>query len=102
MLKRIRKALRPGGYFVCQFHWNPKMKLRKGDLVRKAFAFLTLGNFWYEKGDMLWGNVVFIHAFTSEDELRTEFEEGGFEVLYIDISEENVNGGAVLKKLFST
>ncbi|MCK4823612.1 class I SAM-dependent methyltransferase [bacterium] len=100
MLKRIRRALRSEGYFLCQFHYGTRNVFsRKVEVARKIFAFLTLGNLWYEKGDMLWGNAEFIHAFSSENELRSEFEEGGFETIHIDISREKVRGGAVLKKL---
>jgi len=99
MLKRIAKALSPGGYFVCQFHWrfggefSPKV-----EFVRKAFALATLGNFWYEKGDMLWANVEFTHAFSSKNELISEFESGGFELVHIHIPTEGMSGGAVLRK----
>jgi len=98
MLKRIRKALKPGGFFVCQFHWDKKDGASpKVEFARKALAFFTLGNFWYEKGDMLWGNAEFIHAFSSEDELRSEFKEGDFEVNYLYIP-EGIRGGAILQK----
>ncbi|MFC1857286.1 class I SAM-dependent methyltransferase [Thermodesulfobacteriota bacterium] len=99
MLKRINKSLRHKGYFVCQFHWDTRLGFsRKAELARKAFAFLTLGNLWYEKGDMLWSNVEFIHAFSSTDELRSEFEAGGFELIHIHTPAESTSGGAVLKK----
>jgi SAM-dependent methyltransferase len=98
MLRRIRRALRPGGYFVCQFHRDTRGRSsRKVEFARKLFAFLTLGNRWYEKGDMLWGNVEFIHTFSSEDELKSEFDEGGFEVVHTDIPEGWARGGAVLR-----
>jgi len=38
-------------------------------------------NFSYEKGDMLWGNSEFIHAFHAEHILRSEFEETEFRVV---------------------
>jgi len=99
MLKRIRRALRSGGYFLCQFHYGTRNVFsRKVEVARKIFAFLTLGNFCYENGDMLWGNVEFIHAFSSEKELKSEFEEGGFDTIHIDISRGKMRGGAVLKK----
>ncbi len=103
MLKKIRKALRPGAYFVCQCSCNPNSRPRKGELLRRTFAFLTLGNFWYEKGDMLWSNMEFVHTFTSEDEFRLEVEDGGFEVFYIHIPEalKEWSGGTVLRKPFS-
>ena len=99
MLKRISNALRPGGYFICQFHWNTKLNASlEGEFMRKVVAFLTLGNVQYEKGDMLWYNIEFIHAFSSDEDLRSEFEEGFFKVEYMQIPEENMKGGAVLIK----
>lgn len=100
MLRRIKQVLRPGGYFICQFHWDAREGAsRLAAAVRKAFAFFTLGNLWHERGDMLWGNVEFIHAFSSEDELRSEFKETQFKVVHIHIPEKGgINGGAVLRK----
>jgi ubiquinone/menaquinone biosynthesis C-methylase UbiE len=99
MLQRISKALKPGGYFICQFHWDTKMNVSlKGEFIRKVIAFLTLGNLQYEKGDMLWHNLEFIHAFSSEQDLQSEFQEAQFKVEYIQTSEENIRGGAVLIK----
>lgn len=98
MLKTIWKALKPGGFFVCEFHWDNKGGgSPKAEFIRKSLAFFTLGNFWYEKGDMLWLNTEFIHAFSSKDELRSEFKQGGFEVVHIHIP-EGIRGGAVLQK----
>ncbi len=99
-LKQISKLLKPGGYFVCQCAYNPNHRSRKGELIRKAFAFLTLGNFWYENGDALWSNMEFIHTFTSEDELRSEVAESGFEVFYTHIPEtfKEWSGRTVLRK----
>jgi SAM-dependent methyltransferase len=99
MLKNIGKALKPGGHIICLFHWNPKIGSSfKTELAKKISAFLTLGNFWYEKGDMLWGNFEFLHAFNSEDMLRTEFEEGGFEIKTIHFNENTRRAGAIIKK----
>jgi ubiquinone/menaquinone biosynthesis C-methylase UbiE len=99
MLKRISNALKGGGYFICQFHWDIRMNASpKGQFIRKVIAFLTIGNLQYEKGDMLWHNLEFIHAFSSEKELRSEFKEALFKVEYIQSSEENIRGGAVLIK----
>ena len=98
MLKRIGNALRPGGYFACQFHWDTRGRSSpKVEFARKAFAFLTLGNLWHEKGDILWGNTEFLHGFSSKNELRSEFDEGGFEVVYIHIHEGMIRGEAALK-----
>ncbi len=99
MLRRIYKALRPGGFFVCQFHWSAgKMELSRGERARKAIAWLTLGNISYEPGDMLWHNIEFLHGFLSADELKTEFLNSGFEIAHLGIPEQRMRGGAVLKK----
>jgi len=98
MLKRIRKALEPGGYFICQFLWDIEGGPSRGRvLARKAVAFLSLGNLQYEAGDRLWGQGEFIHAFSSRDALKMEFFEAGFEVEFVRISEEMMMGGAVLR-----
>jgi SAM-dependent methyltransferase len=102
MLKRIGKALKPGGYFICQFRWATKDgPANIWELARKVVAFLTLGNLWYEKGDTLSNNIEFVHAFSQEDEVRSEFAEGGFEVIHLRIAEEILLGEAVLRKPFS-
>jgi 2-polyprenyl-3-methyl-5-hydroxy-6-metoxy-1,4-benzoquinol methylase len=102
MLQRISKALKPGGYFICQFRWDTGNETsRIWELARKVVAFLTVGNLWYEKGDMLSNNIEFIHAFSQEDEVRSEFAGGGFEVLHFHIAEEILIGGAVLRKILS-
>jgi SAM-dependent methyltransferase len=100
MLKRIWKALRPGGYFVCEFHIGTGHRFsRKIELIRSALTLLTLGNFWYEIGDMLWAGREFMHVFSSEDAVKFEFEQGRFEVVHISWIKANFKGGAVLKKV---
>jgi SAM-dependent methyltransferase len=102
MLQSISNALKPGGYFLCQFRWAAKDgPAHLWELVRKIVAFITLGNIWYEKGDTLSYNLEFIHAFSQEAEVRSEFAEGGFKVLHLHIAEETLLGGAVLKKSLS-
>jgi len=102
MLQRIGKALKPGGYFICQFRWDTRGgPAHIWELARKVVAFLTLGNLWYEKGDTLSNNIEFIHAFSREDEVRSEFAEGGFELIHLHIAEEILIGGAVLRKTLS-
>jgi SAM-dependent methyltransferase len=99
MLRKIAKALKPEGHFLCQFQWGSLQgHSRKGEIVRRIFAYLTLGNRSYESGDMLWGNVEFIHAFSSETDLRFEFREGGFDVVFMHIPDQKTLGGAILKK----
>jgi SAM-dependent methyltransferase len=99
MVRRINKALKPGGYFICQFHWNPRAyPSRKVTFLRRLIAFFTLGNFSYENGDMLWLNVEYLHAFGSEEVLKSELEEGGFTNINIKINSNTPRAGAVCQK----
>lgn len=99
MVRRITHALKPGGHFLCQFHWDPRTRLtRNGWLVRRLIAACTLGNLAYEEGDMLWCNIEFIHAFKSEEELRSELEEGGLSVIRIKVDSNSIRGGAICRK----
>jgi 2-polyprenyl-3-methyl-5-hydroxy-6-metoxy-1,4-benzoquinol methylase len=99
MVRRITRALKPGGLFLCQFQWRASPRPRgKGELLRRAVAACTLGNLAYEVGDTLWLNVEFVHEFSSEDAIRSELEEGGLEVLCIQTSRTTVRGSAVCKK----
>jgi 2-polyprenyl-3-methyl-5-hydroxy-6-metoxy-1,4-benzoquinol methylase len=99
MLKKIRMALKSDGYCVCQYYLNTRnMPSRRSELIKRFLAFVTLGNSLYEKGDMLLNNMGYTHAFLSEDELRSELEEGGFDILHMHTSERIANGGAVSRK----
>ncbi len=99
MVRRIARALKPGGFFLCQFQWNPKPQPGgSGRLLRRLAALFTLGNLAYEDGDMLWGSVEFVHAFSSEDELRSELEDGGLAVVRIQTSQTTVKGNAVCRR----
>lgn len=81
MLRILIQALRPGGVFVCQFHRDRKViPSKRGVFIRRLIALITLGNLEYEPGDILWGNVEFLHAFSSEIEVRDELKEAGFVV----------------------
>jgi SAM-dependent methyltransferase len=99
MVRRISRALKPGGLLLCQFHWRANPRPRgKGELLRRAIAAGTLGNLAYEEGDTLWLNVEFVHEFSSEDAIRSELEEGGLAVLRIQTSQTTVRGSAVCRK----
>lgn len=98
MLRRIRQALKPEGYFLCQFILNPALRVtRRAELLRKAFALLTGGNRGYEKGDTLRGPG-FSHIFLDEGELRSEFADGGFELIHFQSGEFGTWRGAVLQR----
>jgi SAM-dependent methyltransferase len=103
MVRRIALGLKPGGYFLCQFHWNPSYHISGiGRLLRRLIAVSTLGNMAYEEGDILWGNIEFIHAFTSEDVVRSELEEGGLSVKRILVNPTSIRGGAISQKSLET
>lgn len=81
MVERIRDALKPGGYFLCQFHLNPAMHPSpRGIKLRRLIATLTLGNSEYEPGDFLWQNIEFLHAFANAEQVQSEIEDGGLQV----------------------
>lgn len=99
MVRRIAQALKPGGYFLCQFQRGPgEQTSAKGRILRRLIAVGTLGNLAYEEGDILWLNVEFLHVFTSEDEIRSELEEGGLQVLRIQNEVNPVRAGVVCRK----
>ncbi len=99
VLKRVLGGLKPGGFFICQFHWDPRRVFSpRKERVKKLIAWLTLGNIRYEKGDLLWHNVEFIHAFSSLEDIRSEFLEGEFDIIQIRLPEQGVRGGAILRK----
>ena len=99
MLRGIGEALRPGGFFACQFRWYPPFRtMRVVDVVRTAVAVLSAGYIRYQNGDQLLGTKEFAHAFSSEAELRTEFTHGGFDVLDLRFDEGTWCGWAVLRK----
>ena len=98
MLKRIKGALKTGGYFACQFHFDEKAQNHSkiATSTRRLFAWLTLGNLRYEPGDALWNQVEFIHAFSQERELISEFEVGGFKMEYFHTEKNRGRGEALL------
>jgi len=100
MLRRVCRALKQGGYFAFQFQWDTHPQFSpKGALLRRIIAWLTLGNLSFESGDMLWCNVEFIHAFSSESDLRAEFAAGEFDVAWLNIpTVMSGRGEALLQK----
>jgi len=100
MVRRIYQSIKPGGYFVCQFHWDPRvLPSSKATILRRLIAFFTLGNRSYESGDFLWLNVEFLHAFSSEEAIRSELVEGGFTSIKFKITSTNPRAGAISQKL---
>jgi SAM-dependent methyltransferase len=96
MVRRIARALKPGGLFLCQFHWRDDSRSTgRGIFLRRAIAVCTLGNLAYEDGDMLWQNIEFVHAFSSQDAIRSELEEGGLSVVRIYTDPSHIRGSAI-------
>ena len=99
MVRKIAEALKPGGYFVCQYHHETRYYPSPPKLfLRRLVGILTLGNTRYEPGDTLWFNIEFVHAFSSEDEVRSELEEGGLVVECFPSEMHPVQRGAICRK----
>jgi hypothetical protein len=98
MLRRIKRSLVAGGHCLCEFVWNPRAGRSTGaEAMRRAVAWLTMGNRSYETGDRLSGGLEFVHYFFSRDQLLFEFLEGGFEPVHLLLPDDSVVGQAVLK-----
>lgn len=99
MVQRIYNALRPGGFFLCQFQNNfCDQYPGNGDKFRYFLSRCPLGNQTYEKGDILWAKREFLHIFSSEDEVKKELEEGGVLVKSLIIDSSKIRGGAICQK----
>lgn len=98
MLQRVRRALAPGGFFICTFHWEKRDDFSPPvEVARKIFAFLTGGNLSYEPGDFLRYQQDFAHAFSSAAELNSEFTAGGFDVIELSLPDSGAEGGVLLR-----
>lgn len=96
LAKRIAAALQPGGCFVCQFRLEPERpRDHKKEFLRRLVSWLTLGNLWYENGDMIWGEREFIHAFSSSDQVTAEVVPAGFTVAHTQLL-PRLNCGAIV------
>jgi len=98
MLRRVGRLLAPTGQVACFFYWNPSV--RQGGIrwaVGRALAWITLGNFSCEKGDILKNNQEFLHAFSDQEDVRAEFTSAGFEVLRFIFPEASHNACALLR-----
>jgi SAM-dependent methyltransferase len=99
MVRKIAEALKPGGYFVCQYHHETRYNPSPAKLfLRRLVGILTLGNFHYEPGDTLWFNIEFVHAFSSEDEVRSELEQGGLAVEVFPAGMHPIQRGVICRK----
>jgi len=86
MLRRIARALKPGGYFATQLLWLDAAPGRaRAGFKRRAFALITLGNLEYEPGDRIWNDREFMHLFSNEQGVRDEFAAAGLEIVRLEI-----------------
>ncbi|MCG7853641.1 MAG: class I SAM-dependent methyltransferase [Methanosarcinaceae archaeon] len=99
VIKCIYRALRPGGYFFCRFICDQSGSFNSSiEALKKGFALIFFGNRQYERGDMLLNNREFVHVFPAEADLTSEFSEGGFEIVFMNIQKDSKRGQAILKK----
>lgn len=99
MLQKIYNALKPGGELICQFKVGIDLEnYGKEEKIRKAIAMSPFGNKAYELGDILWLNIEFIHLFNSEDDIRSEIEQGGLIINKIHIDYNSYNGSVICEK----
>ena len=99
MLRTLVKGLKPEGALVCQYHLDLNLKFSKMDVfIRRVIAALTFGNREYEPGDSLWFDIEFTHAFSLEDQVKSELEAGGFEVLNFYSGHNQKRVGAICRK----
>jgi len=98
-LKWSGEMLKSDGFIACFFYWNPSAA--GGNLRWKLGKFLsriTFGNTTYEKGDIYKDNLEFLHAFYDKENLISEFDEAGFQVIDFIFPENSNNACALLKK----
>lgn len=98
LLKQIGSALKPGGCLVCQFLWDPRgRRLSVAVLLRRLFAFLTMGNFRLQNGDAIREGREFSHTFSFWGEFQDEVQAAGFEIVFSQLPPAAVYGGVVAR-----
>lgn len=103
LLKQIGSALKPGGCLVCQYLWNPRGRRSfVVVLLRRLFAFLTLGNFRLQNGDAIRGGIEFSHTFSFGGEFQDELQAAGFEIVFSQVPSAAVYGGVIARIIKST
>lgn len=99
-LQRVVRVLKPGGYFLCQFHWEPRETIsRKAEAARKFIAWLSLGNLEYQPGDIIWQNLEYLHSFLAVRDIQFELDHSGMRIIKLYAPNEGTSRGwALLKK----
>lgn len=98
LLKQIGSTLKPGGCLVCQYLWDPRgRRLSVAFLLRRLFAFFTLGNFRLQNGDAIREGMEFSHTFSFWGEFKDEVQMAGFEIVFFQLPPTTVYGGVIVK-----
>lgn len=99
MVRRIARVLQPGGYFLFQFQRTlTPQRLGQGGWARRLIATCVRGNTEYQTGDTLWGNIEFLHAFASPEEVQSEIEDAGLAVVCVQTNRNPTRCGVVCQK----
>lgn len=98
LLKKIGSSLKPGGHLVCQFLLDARSRRSsRGVLLRRLFAFLTLGNFRLQGGDAIREGKEFSHTFSSWGEFEDEARAAGFAIVFSQLPPASVYGGVLAR-----
>ncbi|MEW6170004.1 MAG: methyltransferase domain-containing protein [Candidatus Omnitrophota bacterium] len=79
-LKEVKKALKEGAKLYISFWGMGPKDNNRFFILRKVIAFLSFGNFRYQKGDRILPSNEFHHLFNSNEEFINEVEEADFKV----------------------
>jgi len=85
-LIRLRRQLRPGGLAILNYYTGHSRETESSRRIQTLTAWLATlpgANSIYQPGDLLLHDH-FLHAFLSEDELRSELTETGARILQLD------------------
>ncbi len=101
-LKRVRSILKPGGFFLFQFHWRDSKGLsKKKEAIKNIIGTIFFLNPNYETGDSLWREKEFVHFFPDLEKLKSELASSGMELILLEKHDMGFRGNAVLKKEIS-
>lgn len=99
MLRRVAAALKPGGHFAAQMIWRERpASVHKAGMLRRIFAWLTLGNVHHEPGDRVWNDREFMHVFSDSSVVKAEVEDGGFDLIQMQTHAEEAAAILIARK----
>jgi len=88
-LKKLKKILNTTGKAFLNYVSGPPSNLEKRTYgLNKFIAFLTLGNFDYQLGDMATTSRHPLHRFFDHNEVAREAEEAGFKIIATGVAQE--------------